>query len=115
MRIEDRLWALDEPNVYITKEQYMAALDGWKIEEHVAGAVLTKGPELHFKTFGNVGITRADIRRYLQPLLDAYGYVITRTPKDDYRQQRFNRVIGFVDVGEDEFYTQFKMEHLRCR
>ena len=114
----DRLW-LQEEGVFLSREQYVQSLDGWDVSPHevagvLVGVTITKGPEFHFATFGaKWRLTRADMRRYLGPLLEKYGHVETKTPKDDYRQQRFNRLIGFTAVGEDEFYTHYKLEHLR--
>ena len=115
----DRIWAQVEPTVYITKAEYLAGFEGWTVTPHevggvAVGAVLTNGPELHFITFGERWrLTRADIRHYLAPVLAREGCVTTKTPKDDTRQQRFNRLIGFVDAGEDEFFLHMKLTKLR--
>ena len=112
------MWAQDEPTVFISKEQYLAMFDGCEIRPHeqdgeVVGATVVKGPEFHFATFGTKWkLTRADIRAYLQPLLDEFGYVLTKTPLEDNRQQRFNIIIGFKPVGEDEFYLHYRLENL---
>ena len=115
----DRIWARVEPTVYITKAEYLAGLEGWTIIPHkvgslVVGAVLTKGSELHFVTFGETWkLSRVNIRQYLAPVLAREGCVTTKTPKDDTRQQRFNRLIGFTDDGEDEFFLHMKLTKLR--
>ncbi|MDP3909037.1 MAG: hypothetical protein Q8Q14_01480 [Gemmatimonadales bacterium] len=118
MTIEDLLWAAVEKMVYITREQYLASLAGWSIHPHavdgeIVGAVLTKGPELHFCTFGRPWrLTRADIRRYLEPILTEHGRVETKTPKDDARQLRFNKILGFVETGADEFFVHLTLRRL---
>ena len=115
--LKDLLWAAVEPLVYITREQYLAGLEGWTITPHEADGVLvavviTRGPELHFVTFGSAWkLTRADLRRYLDPLLAAHGRVETKTPKDDLRQRRFNRILGFAETGEDEFHVHLTLRH----
>jgi len=79
----------------------------------LVGAVLTKGPELHFATFGKKWrLTRADIRRYLEPILAEHGHVETKTPADDARQLRFNRLLGFEETGADEFYVHLTLTRL---
>lgn len=118
MEIKELLWTSAESTVYITKEQYLAGLEGWSITPHLVagvlvGAVLTKGPELHFATFGpKWRLTRADIRRYLEPVLAAHGRVETKTPVEDARQRRFNRILGFEETGADEFYVRLTLRRL---
>lgn len=114
----ERLWAAIEPTVYISREEYFAALEGWHITPHLAedavvGAVITRGPELHFLTFGaRWRLTRADIRRYLEPILAEHGRVETKTPLEDERMRRFNRILGFEETGEDEFYVHLTLRRL---
>lgn len=118
MTVEDLLWAAVEPTVYITREQYLASLVGWAIQEHTVGGelvmvVLTKGPELHFVTFGKLwSMRRADLRRYLEPVLAEHGQVTTKTPLDDARQLRFNTILGFEATGADEFYVHLTLRRL---
>ena len=112
----ERLWLANEDALYITKQAFMANLADWNITPHyaegiVVGATLTKGSDFHFASFGaKWTLTRADIRRYLTPILEQYGCVTTQTPKDDARQSRFNKILGFVPTGEDEFYIHYKLE-----
>ena len=112
--LTDRIWAAVEPSIYLTKEEYLAGLEGWEITPHVIdgetiGAVLVKGTELHFVTWGKWGLRREDIRHYLNPILHKHGVVTTRTPVDSLRQQRFNRVLGFVETGRSEFFVYFSL------
>lgn len=119
--ILERLWLASEEAVYITKQEFMANLADWDIAPHYAGdvmvgAVLRKGSDFHFATFGaQWTLTRADIRRYLTPILEQYGCVTTRTPKDDVRQIRFNTLLGFMPTGEDEFCVHYRLEQLPFR
>lgn len=114
----ERLWEHDKDTTYLAKGDYLASLEGWRIEPHevdgqLVGITITKGSEFHFVTLGlKWGLRRSDIRQYLEPLIKEFGCVTTRTPKDDSRQQRFNKILGFVPVGEDEFYIHFRLEHL---
>jgi hypothetical protein len=113
----DALWSEIEPTVFITRETWDRGLAGWDITAHraadgrLAFVVLTKGPEIHYKSFGVEPMSLAMFRRWGQPLLDKYGHVVTRTSKDDRRQQRVNRRMGAVVTGEDEFFITFKWDH----
>lgn len=119
--ILERLWLANEDALYITKQEFMAGFVDWDIAPHYTGdvmvaATLSKGSEFHFATFGDKWtLTRADIRRYLDPILEQYGCVTTRTPKEDVRQSRFNKILGFVPTGEDEFYIHYKLEQRPLR
>jgi hypothetical protein len=114
----EMLWAQNQEAVYITKDQFMQSLDGCDIKQHevngeLVGATLTRGQEFHFAVFAKGWhLTRADIRHYLQPILDAHGCVKTKTPHEDVRQQRFNKLIGFEPDGHDEYYQHFKLKRL---
>ena len=116
--ILERLWLENEEALYITKQEFMAGFVDWDIAPHYAGDVMvgttmSKGSEFHFARFtGDWTLTRADIRRYLEPILAQYGCVTTRTPKEDVRQSRFNKILGFVPTGEDEFFTHYRLEQL---
>ena len=121
MTIIDRLWQQVENRVFISRSDFERNLDGWKIEPveldgQVAGAILTCGPELHFASFGHGHpITRQMIHDYAQPIIDEYGYIRTKTPKDDERQGRLNKLIGFTVEREDEFFVYYRAERLRLR
>jgi hypothetical protein len=116
--LEDRLWEKAEPVLYITKEEFLKSLEGSYIEPieidgELAFATLQKGPLFHFHSFGTKRqISLKMIRAFLQKIIDQYGYAETRTPKDDERQHRFNTILGFKQVGEDEFDTHFRIERL---
>jgi hypothetical protein len=115
----DKLWEKAEPTLFISKEQFIASLDGWTIEGleidgELAFVGMQKGPEFHFQNFGaKHRITMKMAKAYLQPLITQYGYVMTRTPKDDARQHRFNRRFGFEITGEDEFDVHYRLERIR--
>lgn len=117
--IIERMWRDVEPNVFISRAEFVASLDGWTITPRaidgvIAGATLTNGAAFHFVSFGKrKRIPAALMAECLRPILAEHGHVLTRTPKDDARQSRFNRLIGFVAESSDEFWTYFKLEKLR--
>lgn len=121
MSIEDLLWQQASEVLFITKEQYLEKLRAYAIEPVerdgvLVGAVLRKGPEFHFTTFGSGRpITRAMIRDCLAPQLEEFGYVETLTPRSDERQHRLNRKLGFVQVSEDEFNVRYRVAREECR
>lgn len=102
------------------KEQYLESLRAFDIEPVqrdgvLLGAVLRREDELHFVTFKNGPIPRQVVREALAPQFEKYGYVTTRTPKVEARQHRFNRIVGFRQVGEDEYDILYKMRREDCR
>lgn len=113
--VMDAMWRRAEPTVFITREEFERNLDGWTIESYMADgdlafATLSRGPEFHFMSFGTgAPITLRMIRGWLQPVLDRHGYVCTRTPKDEVRQQRINKAVGFVADGQDEFFIYYRL------
>lgn len=119
MTLIDRLWEQAEPVVFISKAEFVKNLEGWdirplEIEGDLAFIVMTKGPAFHFQSLGTGHtVTRQIIRRCLQPLIAAHGYATTRTPKDDARQHRFNLILGFKAVGEDDYDIHYRIEKLR--
>lgn len=118
--VTDLLWAQVEPIVFITREQFDRALEACEIEPVeidgvLAFAALTKGAEFHFASFDTgARITRAMIWDRLNPILERHGHATTRTPKDDTRQQRLNKLLGFRAIGADEFFVHYRMERA-CR
>jgi hypothetical protein len=115
--IIDRLWQ-DSP-LFLTREQFGQTLQGWEIHRvhgaaGLAGVVITKGPEFHFSKFDpHYQVTRADLARWPGDLIAKYGYALTRTPKDDTRQHRFNARLGFVKVGEDQYDIHLRITRMR--
>lgn len=116
--ITEKIWLQTEPTVFISRREFFASLDDWEItpreiDGEVIGATLRRGPEFHFITFGYRKILPATlITACLQPIIDEYGFVRTRTPKEDVRQRRFNLLVGFHVERDDEFYTYFRLEQL---
>lgn len=117
--IEDRLWEKAAETLFISKEQFLRNLEGWDIEQveiegELAGVVLSKGAEIHFQSFGTGHpITGKMLWERLNKVIDQHGYAMTRTPKDDARQNRFNLRFGFKVVGEDEYDFLYRIDRLR--
>ena len=116
--IEDQLWEKACEKLFISTDDFLKSIDGWKIEtREIDGApaivTLTKGPEFHFMSLETgKPFTRKFVRSCIQPIIDKYGYATTKTPKEELRQQRFNRCVGFKVVGEDEYDVHFRIENL---
>ena len=117
--IKGMIWRSLPSSLYISEEMFLAGLEEWdisplEIDGDLVAAAITKGPEFHFVTFGKPWkLTRAQLRGYLMPLVEKYGCVQTKTPKEDTRQRRFNELIGFVPEGEDEYFVQYRATQLR--
>jgi hypothetical protein len=115
----EMLWA--DSVLFVPREEFEQLLDGWEITpvygaNGLAGAVVTKEAEFHFAKFDpTYQVTRADLRRWPGELIERYGYALTRTPRHDTRQQRFNERLGFVRVGEDEYDIHYRIERLRVK
>jgi len=112
-------WRKAEPKLFITRAQYFQQLEGWDIETvEFGGAIgaitITKGPEMHFVTLDTgKPIPRRVVGAVLQKIIDRHGYSLTKTPKDDHRQHRFNRLIGYFPVGEDLYDIHYRIERPR--
>lgn len=113
----DLLW--QESLVFVEREQFVEGLEGWDldhIEQNGRTAVVftVKGPEFHFTVVDpDFQCTREILRRYPGELIAAHGYALTKTPKEDQRQLRFNRRLGFYPVGEDEHFVHLRIDKLR--
>ncbi len=109
-----------ESPLYLTKAQFTESLEGWTLDpvyrqDGTIGAVFAvKGAEFHFAKFGaDIQATREHLKKYPGSLIQQYGYALTRTPKTEIRQQRFNERLGFFRVGEDGWDVHFRIEKLR--
>lgn len=115
----DRLWEKAEPLFFATKDEFINGLSDWDIYPVMADSkilliVATNGPHMHFETMSTGRpITRRIVRQVLEPLIEKYGYAVTKTPKTEMRQRRFNELIGFVMVGEDEYDIHYRIERVR--
>lgn len=116
----DRLWVKAEPMFFATKDEFVRGLSDWDIYPvaDASGAVVvivaTNGPHMHFETTETGRpITRRIVHQVLDPLIEKFGYAVTKTPKTELRQRRFNELIGFVMVGEDEYDIHYRIERVR--
>ena len=106
--------------LFVTPEQFQQSLDGWKLDPvfRADGGIgiifVSRGPEFHFSKFGNdVQATRQHLKKYPGEIIAQHGYALTKTPKTDTRQQRFNERLGFYRIGEDEFDIHYRIDQLR--
>lgn len=114
------LWQQTQQTLYVDRATFIKSLEGWDIDPQyndageLAVVWLTKGPQLHFTTFGKRwSLTRDDIRKRLGTVIEKHGHAETFTPKEDVRQLKFNTLLGFVATHEDEFYIHQRIERLR--
>lgn len=113
------LWKKAEPMFFAAKDDFIRGLINWEIYPIIEGGqivviVATRGPQMHFETMETGRqITRRIVRLVLEPLIAKFGYAVTKTPKEEIRQRRFNELIGFVVVGEDEYDIHYRIERVR--
>lgn len=116
--VVEKIWQQVNPATYVSRQEFVSGLEGWvitprDIDGETIGATLVRGAEFHFVTFGlRKAFPSALIAECLQPIIDQHGFVVTRTPKEDVRQRRFNTLIGFRVVSEDEYYVNFHLNQL---
>ena len=106
--------------LFITREQFAQSLDGWTLDPVLRddGSIgiiwVSKGPEFHFAKFGtDIQFTKTTLKKYPGDIIKQHGYALTKTPKTDTRQLRFNTRLGFFQVGEDEFDIHLRIDQLR--
>lgn len=115
----DLLWKKAEPMAFIPKEQFVEAMNDWHIypvvEKNTLIAIVGEnGPHIHFEVTGTgKPIPRRIVAKVLQGIIDKHGYAVTKTPKEETRQRKFNELIGFKMVGEDEYDILYKIEQVR--
>jgi len=116
----EALWQKASAQLFITREQYVASLEGWEIEPVEIDGVpaflfLTKGPELHYASLDTGH--RIPLKRFadrIWQVVDQHGYLVTKTPKDDVRQQKINKHFGCVVTGWDDYDIHFRLERPAC-
>jgi hypothetical protein len=117
MDIIERLWK--DSFLFITRDEFEISLLGWTIDPvysngEVAAVFLVNGPKFHFAKFDHkLQAGKAILRKYPGELIAKYGYAETSTPKEDSRQLRFNRRLGFFVTSEDEFDFHLRIEKMR--
>lgn len=122
MTLIDELWEKTQEKLYVTRDEFDASLVGWSIEPMMlngdkVGIMTKRGAEFHFVLLGTkTAMPMRAIKEWLAPQLKQHGHVFTRTPKNEVRQQRFNELIGFFRVGEDDLDIHYRYEGgPRCR
>ena len=120
MNVIDLIWDNVKDDLFVSKEEFVRALDGYAIvpefndAKEMIGVVVHKGPSFHFMVFGpKWHLTKAMLAKWPGSLIDQYGYAETHTPIDDERQHRFNRRVGFVETKRDERYVYYRIERTR--
>lgn len=116
MTREKMIDALHERSpLFVSRETFARALDGWQINEvkidgRAAFITAVRGPEFHFSDLGTGRpISRKMIREFLKPIIAEHGYAMTKTPKDDVRQRRFNEKYGFHATACDSEYVTYSI------
>lgn len=116
----DLFWKHASKTLFVTREQFFASLDGWRIDqiEDDQGVVmftLSKGSEFHFASCDTGRpISRGMFRRAYDHIIKEYGFVETKTPRSMDRQHRFNLAYGFKRVGEDETCIHYRLVDRRA-
>lgn len=111
----DMLWNDVKDVLYIDRAEFESRLAGWQVTPVVidgvtAFATMTNGPEFHCHSFETgKPIPRKMLRDFIDGIVRRYGYALTRTPKEDVRQHRFNKAFGFEVVGEDAYDVFYRI------
>lgn len=111
-------WCLNQDKIYMSQDEFINSFEGWQAystDDH-AFVAFFKGPEFHFQALKEgSSLSMKSIKKFLEIIINKEGFAITRTPKDDLRQQRFNELIGFFRISETEFDVIYKIERVKCR
>ena len=107
------LWDAAKLTLFCSEAEFVASLEGCEISSvmragQCVAVLVRKGSEFHFTKVGDYIISHRDIIEVLSITIDKYGYVDTKTPRADKRQQRFNERFGFVRTGEDEHDIHYR-------
>lgn len=92
-------------------------LPGWELVEHrqnsvLAGFAVMKGTEFHCHLYPGFRLRRAEMREFLRPLFERFGFLTTRVAHGDAANQRFNKVFGFKLTWSCDQYHYFLMADL---
>lgn len=95
-------------------------LEGWEPIPYVEGGIhmatlIKRNAEVHFAAFkqyrGKGYITRTRLRRFLQPILDAEGFLVTKlSPRES---DVFVRRLGFAKIGESASHRIYMLNEIK--
>src|SRR5690242_2114695 len=83
------------------------SLNGWEIRTAQRAGfdcafVITRHAEIHFVSIvGRRAMSRRNILEFVQPLLDRYGYVMTRVPLTE-TDHKLRHALGFMPTWRDD-------------
>jgi len=94
--------------------------DGWEfypIYRHgeLAAFICYQGNEIHcfrVESVNGMWLTHQTLERYVQPLIDKYGFVTTRVRDHNKTGQRFVTRLGFVQQFAQDGCIHYKAERL---
>lgn len=117
--IMDALYASSP--LFIDRGLFEKSLEGWEayaVERHngrtkpeILFVALNNGPVFHFQSMRTGHpLPMREIRKYLNSIIEEYGYAETKTPIEDIRQRRFNELLNFKRHAEDAEYITYRIE-----
>lgn len=95
-------------------------LEGWEAVPYVEdgthmATLIKRGAEVHFAAFrqyrGRGYITRARLRTFLQPILDAEGFLVTKLAPGE--PDSFIRRLGFAPIGESASHRIYMLNEIK--
>jgi hypothetical protein len=93
------------------------SLNGWEISTaqragHDVAFVITRHAEIHFVSIvGKRAMSRRNIVEFVQPLLDKFGYAMTRVPLAE-TDHKLREALGFMPTWRDDDYQYFALSAL---
>jgi len=113
-----KFYEKSEPFLFLTEKEFSESFKDWTMichpdKEDPAFVAFVKGPEFHFVSMERrVPLSLKTIKDFLRVIIKHKGYALTRTPHEDKRQQRFNELIGFQKISEDEYDIHYRIEKI---
>lgn len=101
----------------LTPEQIEQTLQGWTVypfiqKGELVGAACIKGSEFHCMTEPGFRLNRKEMREWLRPHFEKFGFLTTRVAHDDIANQRFNALFGFERTWSDGTFHYYLMANL---
>lgn len=117
----DFLYTEVRMQVPISKQAYIASLDGWDVEpimngEQKLGVYIRKGHETHMLMSKKNSLLHARhiIRVYLTANLERLGYLTTKTDGNAV-DHRFLTRLGYYETGKDGSMTVYRLDQLKIK